>query len=298
MASSVFGREALSGELFLSIIAVRMLALSSATGLRAAFAFQPSMKKVCGSVKMALLLQIASAVVLVGICQIFSPDSLNGFIMSLIGLGLLLNIEHVFYEYLYATGDGRSAALCRTIASLLIFAGVMMASPATREYRPDYQLHWLLGASGLAAAVSGVIGVSIGGGLKGRPNAAVVRAAPRAMLHTLFYPAAACALFYFGAWRDQAAAWMFFAGLVVYELCHTPFRRANMESRSMNRALIITCAAALVLLFASLSGILSNIPGPSSLTRFLEGLPLAATTLILSCICAFAMFGNLPSREN
>jgi len=275
-------------DLYLALFAVRILGLSTSSGLRAAFSLQPSIKKVCGSVKTTLIIQLASSSILALLYHLFRSGGLNSYYIAFIGLGLMLNIEHIFYEYLYATGDDRSAALCRAITSTLIYAGMLMSSPAADECRPTYRLEWLLGASLVSTAVSAVIALFIGGRLKGKLNNGVILAAPREMLHTLLYPAAACAFTRLFP-SIEPSPWAFFAGLMVYELCRTPFRRSPAESRIMNRVLIAITAASLALQLFRLPALNDILP--------LSNLPDDMIIIIIACICSFAMFGNLPARE-
>lgn len=292
LAAAVLGRNMIAIDLYLALFAVRILGLSTSSGLRAAFSLQPSIKKVCGSVKTTLIIQLASSSILALLYHLFHSGGLNFYYIAFIGLGLMLNIEHIFYEYLYATGDSRSAALCRAITSTLICAGMLMSSPAADEYQPPYRLEWLLGASLVSTAVSAVIALFIGGRLKGRLNNGVILAAPREMLHTLLYPAAASAFVYFLP-SIKPSPWAFFAGLMVYELCRTPFRRSPAESRTMNRVLIITIAVSLALQFFRLSIFESIIPSIAPLLS----LPDSALMIFIACVCSFAMFGNLSARE-
>ena len=291
-ASAILGRNTITIDLYLALFAVRILGLSTSSGLRAAFSLQPSIKKVCGSVKTTLIIQLASSMILALLCHLFHSGGLNFDFIAFIGLGLLLNIEHIFYEYLYATGDSRSAALCRAITSILVCAGMLMSSPAAGECRPTYRLEWLLGATLIATAVSAVIAFAIGGRLKGKLNNGVILASPREMPHTLLYPAAACAFTRLFP-SIEPSPWAFFAGLMVYELCRTPFRRSPAESRTMNRVLIITTAVSLALQFFRLSIFESIIPSIAPLLS----LPDSALMIFIACVCSFAMFGNLSARE-
>ena len=87
--------------MFVAFCATKIGSLATADGLRAAFATQPSMKYVQGSVLIALIAQIpGAALALLALWLI--PDT--KLLLPLIPCGMLLNIEHVFYEYLFAIG--------------------------------------------------------------------------------------------------------------------------------------------------------------------------------------------------
>ena len=276
-------------SLAVSLLAVRLAGLSSCTALRAAFATQPSIRKVCGSVRAALFMQVLGALI-VGIVAfaIMGPAFSGEHIPFLIAGGLLLNVEHCFYEYLYATGDGRSASLSRAITAMLVVAGVLMCNPDN----PGSNELWLLGASGISALVAAVIGIAIGGPLKAKPNAQVVRCAPRAMVYT-----AAPLLFAFSPWQTETFTHIF-AGWVLYELCKTPFRRSAMESRPMNRALLIVfvaCAAAFgVLRIWNMQVFVQNLLPTRSLYYDIIATLFA---LAVSAALSFTLFGNIRKSE-
>lgn len=293
LLTSLLGRDNVTENLFLWTFLARLLGLASARGLRQAFAVQPSLKKVRGSVVAALLLQV------VGVAVILLADFVwnhvivpTHFIYA--AMALLLNIEHVFYEYLYSTGDGYSAILSRAITAALVGGGVLMTSLSSHDGLLPYALEWPLGGAALAAAVSALISILIGGPLKGRLNDQVIRCAPLALLQSLVYPLSclALSLIYSSATRTALSSAPFFAGLTLYELCRAPFRRAAMESKEMNRNLLIVCAASMAVIGlcvlpptqALLRGVLRS--------RFID-LPAAAASLITAAACAFGMYGRV-----
>ena len=272
-----------------ALLAVQLAALSTSTALRAAFATQPSIRKVRGSVKAALLMQplggaIAAAASLAIMGGGWSGEHVPLFILG----GVLLNIEHCFYEYLHATGDGRSASLTRAITAVLVFAGIMMTDPD----RSDAMEWWIFGSTALAVLVSGVIGLSIGGPLKGGLNPQVLRCAPRAMIYT-----AAPLLLLLTPWETETFTHVF-AGWTLYELCRTPFRRSDTESRTMNRVLLIVCLAC-----AALIGILNIVAVQTSLQNLLPRKELyyniIATlfALAVAAVMAFVLFGNVRKKD-
>ena len=291
LVTALAGRAELSLCVWLSLFAVRMVGLSTATGVRAAFAVQPSMRQVIGSVRAAVIAQILSAVICAGAGFALFHGRAFPFPIAPILIGMLLNIEHVFYEYLYAEGDGRSATLSRFITAILVSAGIALDAGAAFTALPV----WTCGAAAVSSLVSVTIALSAGVGSKGRLNAGILRAAPRAMLYTLFYPAAGCAYMYFSGTASECIP-PFFAGLLIYELCRTPFRRSAMESKGLNRALLIVCGAALVLFAVSRLPIAGALPAAlRSVSGMLSG---TALMLVISAACAFAMFGNIRKREN
>ena len=269
-----------------ALLAVRLAALSSCTALRAAFATQPSIRKVRGSVKAALLMQLLGGGIVAAASLAIMGGGWSGEHVPLFILGgVLLNIEHCFYEYLHATGDGRSASLARAITAVLVFAGIMMTGPDGMEW-------WIVGSTALAALVSAVIGLSIGGALKGGLNPQVLRCAPRELLCT-----AAPLLLLLTPWKTETFAHVF-AGWTLYELCRTPFRRSTMESRTMNRVLLVTFLAC-----AALFGILRIWSVQTSLQNLLPRRDLyydiIATlfALAMSAALSFILFGSVRRRD-
>ena len=260
---------------------IAALSLASCRGVRVAFAAQPSIRYVRGSVKAALLCQVGAALAGCGALKLLWPG-FDAYAPLLAGAGLLMNIEHTFYEYLFATGDGGSATMVRAITSALTAAGLILCDTFGGE------VWWLTGGAALSAAVASIIGIAIGGPLKGRLNGQVFRCAPRALIQTLLYPAIAAAILYFAPLKAGIAP--AFVGLALYELCKTPFRRSAMEARSLNRALLIALIAAALLTAVGFVPAVKGLFGGDDMT--LTGIMLAA-----AAVCAFALFGRVGGRE-
>ena len=268
--------DALAMRLYLAVFAVSLGSLFAARSARIAFARQPSMRDVRGSVKSALLMTLAGGGVAAGAAALARKGSLPD-IWPLIAAGTLLNIEHIFYEYMYAIGDSRSAALSRGLTALFAFAGLLLSNGRAL---------WLAGAAAISALVALVVALVMGDGARGRPNDAIFRAAPRAALQTALYPAALAAVLLLRPARYSAA---FFAGLALYELCKTPFRRTSMEARGFNRALlfiIVICALGTVPFAA---GLITN--------ARLSDVPVVCIAVLLAAVCALGLFGNINKIE-
>lgn len=275
--------------LCLCVLGARLCALSTAGSLRAAFALQPSMRDVQGSVKCALLAQPVGALLLAGILRCVSAEWLEPEGLMYIGAGLLLNLEHVFYEYLYSAGDGNSALLSRLITAALAFAGILLSGT---------QPIALPLSAGLAALAACAVSLASGGALKGRMNARPLRCAPPFMLQDALYPLCFAGLMLLlprvlpelapseGTLFPFDIA--FFAGLALYSLCRSAFRRSKQEARPMNVALAIVSAAAVL---AALPALL--LPGAAaSLPAYAQAAPAVGGALLLAAACAFALFGN------
>ena len=291
---SALGRSDMAENVFIYTWLSRLFALASCRGLRQAFSEQPSMRKVTGSVKAALPLQIIGALAVALIHLARNGGRYSTSILIYIGMGLCLNIEHVFYEYLHATGDGHSAAMCRAITSALTLGGLLLTGTSSRAGLLPYGLEWPLGAAAASAGVSAIIGLTVGGPLKGKINGQVVKCAPLALAQSLIYPLLwlAAALIPDSPMRLTLTAAPLFAGLTAYELCRAPFRRTPMESRPMNRTLAVVCIVSLVCLGlylvptvqAALKGILHG---------YFYDLPASLAMIAAGCACGFGMFGKI-----
>lgn len=271
---AILGKAQESLLLYACFLASHIASLGACCGLRAAFAWQTAIKSVRGSVKTALLLQIPGALVPALAALIFGRGSLPTLLPYLIG-GIMLNIEHVFYEYLYAVGDGYSAALCHGLTALFTLAGVMLGAGGE-------PLPWIPAATALSALVGGVIAWTMGDGTEGKPNDQVLRCAPRALIYSLIYPvifAGIAALL-----RLEVIAVPFFAGLAVYELCRSPYRRSPMESGPMNLVLASLCA--LCIIGIAIQSIAVGGPWQNPVTPTLGA-------IVLASACAFAAFGSV-----
>ena len=256
-------------------LGITLLSLASCRGIRIAFSTQPSIKKVCGSVKTALLTQMGAAVLCCAGLRTFDAN-FDWSCLYWIAAGWAVNIEHTFYEYMYATGDVSSAAMTRVLSTALFTAGLILS---------ESNMLWLTALSALAAAISAVVGMLIGGPLKGKINTQVLRCAPRALVQTFLYPAAAAAILLMGPLSGSLAP--VFPGLALYELCKTPFRRSNMESWSLHRILLIAIAVGIAAIIAGMLPVVRDI--------LRDDVLLSGILLIVASICTFTLFGN-PRR--
>ena len=206
-----------------------------------------------------------------------------------IAAGMLLNKEHVFYEYLYATGDAASATRLRTITAALTCAGIMMTTEAGGGPLP-HNMQWLIGAAALSAGLSAFIGRSIGGRMKGKFNNRVLKCAPMAMVQSAVYPVMwLLALMLLRPIMFQSlTAVPFFLGLMVYELSRSPFRRSHMEAKGFNIAMLVTVLVGAVMIA------LQFVPSAQAIFgSWGHEIPAAGVMLIAAAVCAFGMYGNV-----
>ena len=280
--AALLGRGDMALWLFLGFYAVKLGGLATANGLRAAFARQPSTRYVQGSAVVALLAQVVGTILAVLAALLTGQRAA---LYPLVLCGLLLNIEQVFYEYLYAVGERQSAVLCRGLTALLTLTGLLLgakSAPSTAAL-PDCEPLWPLITSGLSAAIGLVIGLCASGSLKPKLNADVLRDAPLSMLQTFLYPALALAGLRFLA-PSASPALPLFLGLTLYEACRTPFRRSPRESVALNRFLLGACAALL------LCGAVWFLAFPG---QGMPTVPAILGALLLAALCAFGMYGNI-----
>ena len=283
LAASLLGREYAALLLFFGVFSSGMCALASANGLRNAFAGQPSMRLVQGSVVMSLCLQPMGGLIAAVLLRKHIP-------FIFFASGTLLNIEHVFYEYLYTTGDEDSAILCRILTAILNLTGLLLSfPPAVKTALPaSCEPGWLAAIALISALVALIIGMVMGGPFKPKLNAEILRVAPVSLLQTALYPAlAAILLRLFLPYARMAPP--LFSGLCLYEYFRTPFRRSPLEVAPMNRALLICCAAAAL---CSLSCRFF------SMETALSSLPPVCSAIVLAALCLFVLFGNISRRED
>ena len=285
LAASLLGRGEAALGLFVAFYAAKLCALATSDGLRAAFATQPSMKYVQGSALVALFCQLPGAALSALLLRLI-PDTRR--LLPLVPCGLLLNVEHVFYEYLCAVGDKKSAGFSRCITAVLALLGMLLSMPPRHGFMELSAIEpvWPLITCGLSALVSLFISLALGGKIHPVPNVEVIRRAPITMLQVALCPALTLVTLTL-LWPADFTPTPLFVGLALYEACRTPFRRSPLESEPMNRLLLaVGIVAALCLVVFRLW------------VRIPQSAPIAMTgaALLIAALCAFALYGNLRHR--
>lgn len=287
LAASMLGRGTAALFLFICLYAVKLCSLCAADGLPAAFASQPSVKYVQGSAIVALTAQLPGAILAALILRLIPATRP---LLPLIPCGMLLNIEHVFYHYLLAVGDRKSASFSRCITAVLALLGMVLCS--TREYGlvnpTNIEAAWPLVTSGLAALIGLFLGMTLGGKLRPVLNAEVFRRAPISMLQTALCPVLTVAVLA-ALWPANFNPTPVFAGWALYEACRTPFRRTALESRPMNRLLCI------VIIAAPVCGVAFHLTNIKPLS---DVIPMTCAALLIAALCALAMFGSVPGQNH
>lgn len=309
LAACLLGESTAIWNLFLAYFAVKICSLCTADGARIAFSTQPSLRDVRGSVLLALCMQLVGGGIAIGIPYKFFELSMQ--MLLLFGAGLALHIEQVFYEYLFATGDSHSASLCRLLTSILIWAGLMLSSGTSAFNILPIAEMWVLGAALLGMLISIIIGIAFGGFPKGRLNVQIMRSIPRAMLQTLFFPMLALAIFFLrrpaikldfiyelGLLPTTELSFGFCIGLMLFNLYRTPFRRSSMESRTMNRTLLLIIAASAFIWGAWLIPAVSKVIRSFTLLSFnFAYIPGTCLMIILSACCTLLLFAHMPWQK-
>ena len=146
---------------------------------------------------------------------------------------------------------------------------------------------WIPATTGISALVAVVISAVMGDGLKGKISAQPIRCAPRAALQSALYPLAAAALI----WWIHPGKFIpgFFAGLALFALCRTPFRRSPSEARPLNLALLAVAGIAAAAWAVTVQII--------KLYVLSDAVPMACAMLLAAALCAFALFGNIRRIE-
>lgn len=286
LVASLLGRGEAAFGLYVAFCATKIGSLATADSLRAAFATQPSMKYVQGSALIALILQIpGAALALLALWLI--PDA--KLLLPLIPCGMLLNIEHVFYEYLYAVGDKNSASFSRCITAVLTLLGLMLCmSPHRGGFTfAAVDPTWPLITCRLSALIGLFLSYALGGKFHPVPNGEVLRRAPLSMLQAALYPALAIAALAL-LWPGRFIPAPLFAGLTLYEACRTPFRRSPLESRGMNLMLLALGIVAALCLVAF--QFLIKIPQSAVIA-------MTCAALLIAALCAFGLYGSFPRRQ-
>ena len=293
LAGDLFGQTIYKGWIFAAWMAVRLFGLFSADTVRMAYATQPGMRQVKGSTTLAILMQIAGAAVVSGLYMLVF-EGITPFTLAIIGIGTLINIEQVFCEYLYAAGDRYSPVICSILTAALIAAGLVMDAPG---------IPWItLGMSAAACIVSLIVAVTVGEFRPYKPNKGVIIHAPRGLLYGLAYPVLIAALLYSlrekitghegdaKVWCETGLRMGFYAGLALISIVRTPFRRSDLESRTMNpvmAAVAVIAAAGWVV-----CSFVTAIPGLTALA--VSGFCTCA--FVASCTCLM-LWGGVKTED-
>lgn len=297
LAGDLWGSSAFSGIFFLSYLAIKLLALCSADGARMAFAVQPSMRQVRGSTTLAIGLQCLGALVAAGVCGIFF-HGMTALTLTMLAIGLFLNIERVLYEYIHAEGDRYSATLSSVLGSMLLLTGILLENGPI-PYKT-------LALTGLSTLISGVVAVFSCGYRPGKPNMTVLLSAPRAMIYGLAYPviiALAIAIWKttgngynetFSGEAQTALQWGircgFYAGYALIVICRTPFRRSPLECREMTPVLLVLAGICLGL--SLICGLVASVP--VALRWGIWGL---TACMMLAIGVIFMLWGNFKRED-
>lgn len=297
LAGDLWGPSDFSGKFFLSYLVIKLLALCSADGARMAFAVQPSMRQVRGSTTLAVGLQCLGTLVAVGICGIIFRE-MTALALTMLAIGLLLNIERVLYEYIHAEGDRYSATLSSVLGSVLLLTGILLENGPI-PYKT-------LALTGLSTLISGVVAIFSCGYRPCKSNMTVLLSAPRAMIYGLAYPALialavvigkATGNGYFETLSTEAQTALqwgircgFYGGYALIAVCRTPFRRSHLECRKMTPVLLTLAGICLGL--SLVCGFVASVP-----VGLRWGIWGFTVCMMLAICVVFMLWGNFKRED-
>lgn len=289
LTSDMLGPVTLRGWIFAGWLSVRLFALFSADSVRMAYGTQPGMRQVMGSTTLALLMQIAGAAIAAGLYA-FVFHGITPFTLAIIGIGLMLNIEHVFYEFINAEGDRYSGVICSILTVMLFITGIFLENGGV----PTITLI----LTGISCFISMLVAVISSGFRPSRLNSGVFRHTLRAMIYGLAYPLFFITVLYAldtaidnefmeridesgKKWIETGLRCGFFAGYMLLTLFRTPFRRSNAECRALWPALIGTSTICIALSVAC--SVISAVPDTVfySVGAFTIGILISVAVILL-----------------
>ena len=222
-----------------------------------------STKKVMGGLITALLMVILACGALV-FADILTP--------SLLILGAVLTAIRCVEELFASQGDMTSAALTDVLTFIGLTAGALIPGVTV--------VHCIIGAGG-TLAVSGLIAAGFSRREWPKPNAAIFREIPAAMLRTLLFPALFVGMLWL--WGENSIriepVLGYFAGQMLLEAGKSTFRRGKFESAGLKTGVALT-----VLLFALAMTGLGCFWYPVSLEHI-------TAVVMLAAGCALLLYG-------
>lgn len=234
---------------FLLYYTAQLLGLCAADSFRNAAACEPGVRRVDKRFGGALSCALFASAVMLLFALLLRSNSADGMdhaallrrmILRATISAILINIEHLFEERMFALGRRVDGVALSCIGNGILLAGALIDAE-TNAAGAIFAL-----AAGLGAALAIATGYAIE-----PPHAFSLRPVnipffPRACLQTLLYPALACALALLSAGGDGAKldatvpALLF--GLIPWRLARTTARRSADESRPLNLLLIAFAA--------------------------------------------------------
>ena len=194
-----------------------------------------------------------------------------------VGAAWLVLVEHLFEERLYTLHRSADGSMLSMISNALLFTGLML--DASGGVHAEYELFFTLIAAAAGAMISVIASFAIQKprGFTLMPKNLLF--APKAMVQTLLYPAAALAIGLFMPGEDMGQICGFYAGLLLWRLSRTVCRRTDAESRPMNFMLIAPCAIL------------------AAAACFLLPAHDAALMCLAAALCAVAVFARIGVRN-
>ena len=243
LISALFGDE-LTVFLFLLLwYALQITTLAAPEAFRNAAAREPGVRRVgrrfWGGIMQCLL---GGALLIVPIAMLSRELMLQNDLVVLAGSAFLIIIEQMFEERMFALSRNVDGTLMSLISNALLTVGLMF----TGADDPGLlQNPWLPGCCGAAALIAAVLTFVLAGG-KGFTLLPVnCGFAPKAMLQVFLYPAAVTAASI--VLKVAVDARHILAGLILWQLSRTVYRRARTESKPLDWLLTVACAVFAIL---------------------------------------------------
>lgn len=242
IAGVIFGDFDSTSLMIMLYMMSQLCSLGAPDAFSRAAAKQLSTKKVMGSLLLAVILSVIPAVILFfTFCE---ADPMQLFVLAPIPL---LVIARCFEELFASQNDSASAAI--TTALTAIFLGGALSLVGDHTYgNPESAAE--LAAAGVVALVSGGIALGFSRRELPRPNFAILKQVPAAMVRLLLYPAMCIGLLFLNenvgadlpGYRAPVCAGLL--GLIFLELSKSTFRRGKYESAGLKTgtALTMLCA--------------------------------------------------------
>lgn len=245
MIASLLGGAENVARLLCVFYLIQILSLCAADCFRNAAAREPGVRRVDKRFSGAIVQLLVGALLAGSTWHALKMDARAGW--SLFAIGVLVNIEQLFEERMYAMCRNADGVVLSIISKLLLLGGMLMDVSGGVDELLNWTNFYTLCGAGLGMVISVVSCCAI------EPMRAFsliprnLAFYPKAALQTLLYPAVMALVAYLGTWWDEsvldhvlelAGSMEFLSGLLLWRLARTVCRRSNDESRALNLLLV------------------------------------------------------------
>lgn len=232
---------------------IQILSLCAADCFRNAAAREPGVRRVDKRFGGALA-QLLMGAALAGLAwHALEMDTKAGW--SVFAVGMLIHIEQLFEERMYALCRNADGVVLSVISNLLLLGGILMDVSGGVDRLLDLANFYTLFGAGLGMVISVVTCYAI------EPMRAFsllprnLAFFPKAAIQTLLYPAVMALVAYLSTWwyesvldhmLELAGSVEFLSGLLLWRLARTVCRRSSDESRALNLLLVSVVSALMI----------------------------------------------------